>query len=716
VTQKKDDPTNPTVVETYTYDARGLMLTALKGTTADPDATSAVTFTYDGLGHITQSTQSIKGGTTRTISYTRNQIGKSTQISYPTLTSVDLDYTYTSLGQVDTIVRGTQTLADYNYFGSYISTKEYPTPAVMFTAGYDDFGRVTSHKTVNSSNVGVDFAYAYDANGNITQQDYLHRTSQPYNGFDYDDLNRLDEAAYQAGTVGTEAFNYDLLGNRQTVTDSRTSDSYSYAHNLVNEYETITKNGTPATILHDTAGNLTQDQRGYLYEYDAENRLTTIRRADNTIIASYVYDALGRRIEAARYNEISGTWNESIYRYYYDSQRMVLQASVSSGTESDIRYFVYGNYIDEVLLMRRISVSTDYYYGHDHLYSPAVLFTSTGSIVERYEYDAYGKRTMYDANFTLKYASLIIANPIGFTGREVEILDRDVFSNSRPRLEIMYYRARYYDPQTGRFMQRDPLQYIDGMSMYEYVKGNAENYVDPYGLYLGYGYREDWEKPTESDINNATNAAIWQLGFRFGGYYVKDIIYGEGDQDTPYETVRKGYYASKILALKYLKDFQDSLNKNYPGPDSWSRWKCYLKADNLSGGWFKKTRYTINGRASRSARDDRPSGAADPFFTGAVLIDVAWSVDYTKEDLSYYYYDAYIVCKQRCSDDGNSWTHSWTTDYRRSFWAASDTVNGQAITTWGNYWGGHLTDERWPGPVDGPIVIPPMPPTPIVGI
>lgn len=498
--QKQDAPSNPTTVETFTYDARGLMLTALKGTTADPDATSAVTFTYNGLGYITQSTQSIKGGTARTISYARNQAGQPTQIGYPTLTPVTMNYTYTSLGQVDTITRGTQTLADYNYFGSYIAARQYPGPAVTFTPAYDDFGRATSHKTVNSSNVGVDFAYAYDANGNITRQDYLHRTSQPYNGYDYDDLNRLTEAAYQAGTVGTEVFNYDLLGNRLTTTDSRTSDSSSYVHNLVNEYETITTNGTPATILHDAAGNLTRDQRGYLYEYDAENRLTTIRRSDNTLIANFVYDALGRRIEAARYNQsISGTWSESIYRYYYDDQRMVLQTSVSSGTESDIRYFVYGNYIDEVLLMRRISVSADYYYGHDHLYSPVVLFGSTGSLAERYEYDAYGKRTMYDANYTLRLASLIIANPIGFTGREIEVLDRDTSNGNRPRLEIMYYRARYYDPQAGRFISRDMFNYISSKNLYQYVGSSPLLWSDPlgfletdvgisYGGYAGFGF------------------------------------------------------------------------------------------------------------------------------------------------------------------------------------------------------------------------------------
>jgi hypothetical protein len=69
-------------------------------------------------------------------------------------------------------------------------------------------------------------------------------------------------------------------------------------------------------------------------------------------------------------------------RYYYDDQRIALQTSVSSGgSETDEKYFVYGNYIDEVLLMCNLSegYQGDFYYGHDHLYSPAVLDINKGS-------------------------------------------------------------------------------------------------------------------------------------------------------------------------------------------------------------------------------------------------------------------------------------------------------------------------------------------------
>jgi len=53
------------------------------------------------------------------------------------------------------------------------------------------------------------------------------------------------------------------------------------------------------------------------------------------------------------------------------------------------RWFIYGNYIDEVLRMTD-SDANDYYYVHDHLYSPAALIAADGNVVGRYEYDAYG--------------------------------------------------------------------------------------------------------------------------------------------------------------------------------------------------------------------------------------------------------------------------------------------------------------------------------------
>jgi len=116
----------------------------------------------------------------------------------------------------------------------------------------------------------------------------------------------------------------------------------------------------------------------------------------------------------------------------------------------------------------------DYYcfYAHDHLYSPVTLTFET-SVIERYEYDAYGKPTFYSASWGTYDAFQTISN-IGFTGRELDMLDNG-------SLKIMYYRARYYDPETGRFMQRDPLGYVDSANFYEYVTSRPNISTDPFG-------------------------------------------------------------------------------------------------------------------------------------------------------------------------------------------------------------------------------------------
>jgi len=175
---------------------------------------------------------------------------------------------------------------------------------------------------------------------------------------------------------------------------------------------------------------------------------------------------------------------------------VLLRTSVSSsGIESDSRTFVFGNYIDEVLMMRQ-PTGTEYLYGHDHLYSPAVLFDAAGTVVRRYEYDVYGRMRPYSATWGSVpwLAWQILGNYYAFTGRE---LDR-VGTSQTGFLEIMYYRARYYDPDSSWFLQPDPLgldpaggqenlfyplrQYENGPNLYKAFQSDPLKFIDSLGL------------------------------------------------------------------------------------------------------------------------------------------------------------------------------------------------------------------------------------------
>jgi RHS repeat-associated protein len=167
-------------------------------------------------------------------------------------------------------------------------------------------------------------------------------------------------------------------------------------------------------------------------------------------------------------------------------------AEYTDGTDAAApsRTYVYGSYVDEPMQVRVFASATtqpastqnattqpsytDYYYHTNALYSVIAVTDTAGTVVERYTYDAYGQRTITDADGTPRTES-VLGNEIGFTGRRLD-----------PLTNQYYFRARYYDAAQGRFISRDPLEYVDGMSLYGgyYVP----NGLDPEGKKWWEGY------------------------------------------------------------------------------------------------------------------------------------------------------------------------------------------------------------------------------------
>ena len=169
--------------------------------------------------------------------------------------------------------------------------------------------------------------------------------------------------------------------------------------------------------------------------------------------ATYTYDPAGRRIE----KDIDGDTTT----YVYDGGNVIAEYDDNGDLASK---YIHGARVDELVCMIDVADSNAvYYYHYDGLGSVVALSNSSGTSIQSYEYSAYGQVAASDPNFT--------ANPYLFTGRRFDY-----------ETGLYYYRARYYNPYIGRFLQTDPMGYGDGMNWYAYCGNNPLSFVDPSGL------------------------------------------------------------------------------------------------------------------------------------------------------------------------------------------------------------------------------------------
>jgi RHS repeat-associated protein len=183
-------------------------------------------------------------------------------------------------------------------------------------------------------------------------------------------------------------------------------------------------------LSYDGAGNLTADKDGYEYQYDYENRIVKITK-DGNDMAEFAYDALGTRIERFTNHDSQTTC------YYYNDNWQVVTETDGNGLTQ--RWFVYGNYIDEPLMMvarcarktagKCLDVSDPsnwfahtVYYVQDGLYSTRALVSTKGfCISEQTAYDVYG-------------------NPLTWTSGDADA-DRDIDAGDLAKLQLSMYKS-----------------------------------------------------------------------------------------------------------------------------------------------------------------------------------------------------------------------------------------------------------------------------------
>ena len=290
------------------------------------------------------------------------------------------------------------------------------------------------------------FSYTYDANGRVIG------STGPEGSLSF----ALDANGQLISVTGSrsEAYTFDANGNRSTNTTGTgnllvSDGQFSYTYDFEGNRKTRTR-------LSD--GQVTE------YFWDHRNQLTKalVKDANGILLKElrFTYDVEGRRVGVWVDADGAGPGTADQVWTVYDGANPYIDFDGAGDLQT--RY-LYGPGIDE--LFARIGTGEDpEWYLVDRLGSVRQIVDGAGTILDDIVYDSFGN--------VLSESSPSQGDRFKFTGRE--------FS---PELGIYYYRARWYDPSSGRFISQDPIGFTAGdTNLYRYVGNAPGDATDPSGL------------------------------------------------------------------------------------------------------------------------------------------------------------------------------------------------------------------------------------------
>ena len=390
----------------YIYDARGHIQTITY-----PDLSTA-TPTYDNGNRLRTLVDSVAG----TLSWDFNDLDQLTQT---TSAQGSVSYDYDTAGRRWHMTPASQSTIEYRYDDGD-RLRKILQGSQVYEFDYDDGDRLTQTTLPN----GIKAGYAYNDADQVTGIAWL----KP-------DGSALHDLGY----------GYDSVGQQIAQTGSLAPQNLPAAStglNLFNDNNQQTRfNGT--AMSYDDNGNLKSDGTR-TYVWNTRGQLTQVKQG-STVIASYAYDAIGRRS--------SRTEGGATTSYLYDGLNPVQETIGST-----INPILTGLGVDQRYAQG--SGATRRFYLTDALGSTRLMTNITGAVVQRYDYDPYGNTSSTGS----------VANNYRYTGREQD-------ANG-----LYYYRARYYSAAMGRFISEDPIGLAGGLNGYAYVEGDPISYIDPLGL------------------------------------------------------------------------------------------------------------------------------------------------------------------------------------------------------------------------------------------
>ena len=221
--------------------------------------------------------------------------------------------------------------------------------------------------------------------------------------------------------------------------------------------------------------------RSRTYGWNGENRLISAENGDTRL--EFNYDYMGRRFEKKVYTANVLTKHE---KFVYDGYKLI---QVLDALNSDAVTMTFVWHPESTGLDTPFSMTYDgetYYYVTDGNKNVMSLIDAAGTKVAEYVYDPFGR-------LLSSTGSLAEINPFRFSS---EYHDDET--------GLVYYNYRYYSPEFGRWISRDPIEEEGGVNLYAMVGNNPVNYWDK----LGEGYT--WSDYL--DIHWSLFKAFWGMG------------------------------------------------------------------------------------------------------------------------------------------------------------------------------------------------------------
>ena len=459
---------------TLGYDGDERLHTVSFPTTGQP----TITVNYDAASRVQSFTDGV--GTT-TYAYALNGWLTSVQYNYAAsgLAGVqELDYTYYPDGSRHTLTwkNGTSTVGTWTYgydAGGRLTGLTNPWAEASAWA-YDGEGKLLSQTDANGtaaaygynqargwptsltySKAGtafLSFGLAYDGGGNTVGN--LTGVSENFNGnlssvaYGYDALYRLTGEARTGSAPESHAFGYDLAGNRTAA------DGASFAFDPANK-------ATNAGFSYDGDGDPLSDGVN-TYTWDDRGDLLT-RAAGGTSLA-YGYDARGLRV-------VSQVGGGAKTFYVFDGGTLQGEVSAAGAVTAAYTWGAAGPVSE-----RLVPSSRSLWYAFGPQGEARVLTDALGNAADTYVYSAYGQPVSASGSDT---------NPFRYGGQF------GYYTEGALAGGVLLCTHRWYDPNAGRWISRDPIGYSGGDNLYAYCGNDPVNEDDPEGLTENVGNTED---------------------------------------------------------------------------------------------------------------------------------------------------------------------------------------------------------------------------------